>query len=126
MTNEEAEAITLFERRLTEWMKEQPVTVEWSLMALGISAARLIFGSVRCLVKMQAMTLFGCLTAALSRLSVPSETRNRTPRFTDFSRPWFSRPLRRAARRKGETIERSLQDEAGSGLVDNLASAATT
>jgi hypothetical protein len=44
MTNEEAEAITLFERRLTEWMKEQPVTVEWSLMALGISAARLIFG----------------------------------------------------------------------------------
>jgi hypothetical protein len=44
MTNEEAEAITLFERRLTDWMKEQPVTVEWSLMALGISAARLIFG----------------------------------------------------------------------------------
>ncbi|MFO1152182.1 MAG: hypothetical protein U1E42_00760 [Rhodospirillales bacterium] len=44
MTNEEAEAITVFERRLTEWMKEQPVTVEWSLMALGISAARLIFG----------------------------------------------------------------------------------
>ena len=44
MTDEEAEAVTLFERRLTEWMKEQPVTVEWSLMALGISAARLIFG----------------------------------------------------------------------------------
>lgn len=44
MTNQEAEAITLFERRLTDWMKEQPVTVEWSLMALGISAARLIYG----------------------------------------------------------------------------------
>lgn len=44
MTDEEAEAVTLFERRLTDWMKEQPVTVEWSLMALGISAARLIFG----------------------------------------------------------------------------------
>ncbi len=44
MTDEEAEKVMILERQLTDWMREQPVSVEWSIMALGISAARLIFG----------------------------------------------------------------------------------
>lgn len=44
MTEEEAERVIALERNLTEWMKMQPVSVEWSIMALGISAARLICG----------------------------------------------------------------------------------
>lgn len=44
MTEEEAERVIALERGLTDWMKTQPVSVEWSIMALGISAARLICG----------------------------------------------------------------------------------
>lgn len=44
MTDEEAKAIMRLERRLTEWIREQPLTVEGSLMVLGITAARLIYG----------------------------------------------------------------------------------
>ena len=44
MTNDEAENVIALERQLTDWMKNQPVSVEWSIMALGISAARLIYG----------------------------------------------------------------------------------
>jgi hypothetical protein len=44
MGDAEAEAILDLERRLTDWMRQQPATAEWSLMALGISAPRLIFG----------------------------------------------------------------------------------
>ena len=44
VSEDDAEAVMTLERKLTDWMKEQPVSVEWSIMALGISAARLIFG----------------------------------------------------------------------------------
>ena len=44
MTNEDVENVINLERKLTDWMKDQPVSVEWSIIALGISAARLIYG----------------------------------------------------------------------------------
>lgn len=44
MTEDEAQGVISLEQRLTDWMKSQPVSVEWSIMALGISAARLIYG----------------------------------------------------------------------------------
>jgi hypothetical protein len=44
VTEVEAEGVIILERKLTDWMKAQPVSVEWSIMALGISAARLIYG----------------------------------------------------------------------------------
>ena len=44
MTEDEAEGVIILEQKLTDWMKAQPVCVEWSIMALGISAARLIYG----------------------------------------------------------------------------------
>ena len=44
MTNEDVENVINLERKLTDWMKDQPASVEWSIIALGISAARLIYG----------------------------------------------------------------------------------
>ena len=44
VTDDEAENVINLERKLTDWIKDQPVSVEWSIMALGISAARLIYG----------------------------------------------------------------------------------
>ncbi|NJO67807.1 MAG: hypothetical protein HC826_02545 [Rhodospirillales bacterium] len=44
MNDEEADGVIALERQLTDWMKRQPVPVEWSIMAVGISAARLIYG----------------------------------------------------------------------------------
>jgi hypothetical protein len=44
VTDEEAEGVMALEKTLTDWMKAQPVSVEWSIIALGISAARLIYG----------------------------------------------------------------------------------
>lgn len=44
LSDAECEAIMRLEQGLTEWMRAQPASVEWSLMALGIAAARLIYG----------------------------------------------------------------------------------
>jgi hypothetical protein len=44
MTEEGFSGLAALEDALTEWMHRQPVPADWSLIALGISAARLIHG----------------------------------------------------------------------------------
>jgi hypothetical protein len=44
MTDNEAAGVIALEQKLVDWMKKQEVSVAWSIIALGISAARLIHG----------------------------------------------------------------------------------